>query len=53
MNRKFIALSLAAALFSMVLTPVLASQPIVISVSKFVKEEREAKNFMSIFMKVK
>lgn len=48
MNRKFIAISLIAALFSALFTPVLASQPIVIGVSKFIKEEREAKNFNGI-----
>lgn len=48
MNRKFIALNVILALFSATLSPVVASQPIVIGVSKFLKQEREVKNFTSV-----
>jgi len=45
MKRIFISLSLTLALFS---TAAAASQPIVIAISKFIKQEREVKNFNGI-----
>lgn len=48
MTRKFTAFCFILALLSATLSPALASQPIVIGVSKFIKEEREAKNFNGV-----
>ncbi|MGF1922940.1 MAG: head GIN domain-containing protein [Bacteroidia bacterium] len=48
MKRIFIASSLVLALLNATLAPAMASQPIVIGVSRFIKQDREVRNFNGI-----